>query len=319
MEYRSLGRSGVKASAVGLGGNQFGGKVDGAGTARIVHAAMDLGVNFIDTADVYSRGRSEEVLGAALTDRWDGVVLATKVRSPMGDGPNDRGASRYHIMEGVDASLRRLRADHIDLLQIHAWDAETPIEETMRALDDLVSGGKVRYVGASNYLAWQLCRSNDVAEFRGWAPFVSVQPHYHMLERSIEAELVPYCREFGVGILPYFPLAGGFLTGKYREGTPPPEGSRGESNPYVQGYFTPENFARVTTLGAWAEARGHTMAELATAWLLAQPRISSVIAGVTSPEQVEANVAAAAWRLSPEEEAEVRAVLEGREPDGAGG
>ncbi len=312
MEYRSLGRSGVKVSAVGLGGNQFGAKVDQAATERIVHGAMDLGVNFIDTADVYSRGRSEEVLGAALVGRWDKVVLATKVRSPMGDGPNDQGASRYHIFEGVHASLRRLKSDHIDLLQIHRWDAETPVEETMRALDDLVTSGKVRYIGASNYAAWQLCRSNDIAEMRGWAPFVSIQPHYHMLERGIETELVPYCRAFGVGILPYFPLAGGFLTGKYQEGEPPPQGSRGESSPYVQRYFTPENFAKVRQLREWADTQGHSMAELAVAWLLAQPQLASVIAGVTRLEQVEANVRAAAWRLTPDEEQAIRAILEGR-------
>ena len=310
MEYRSLGSSGLKVSVVGLGGNQFGGKVDQARTEQIVHSAMDLGVNFIDTADVYSRGRSEEVLGVALEGRWDRIVLATKVRSPMGDGPNDRGASRYHIFEGVHRSLQRLNTDHIDLLQIHSWDTETPIEETMRALDDLVRSGKVRYIGASNYAAWQLCRSNDVAEMRGWAPFVSIQPHYHMFERGIERELVPYCREFGVGILPYFPLAGGFLTGKYREGAPPPAGSRGEVSPYVQRYFTPANFARLERLRSWAEERGHSMAELAIAWLLAQPQLASVIAGVTSSEQVEANTEVASWRLTPDEEQAVRATLE---------
>ncbi len=310
MEYRGLGRSGVKVSTVGLGGNQFGGKVDRSATERIVHAAMDLGVNFIDTADVYNRGQSEEVLGAALAGRWDKIVIATKVRHPMGDGPNDRGASRYHIFEGVHACLRRLNTDHIDLLQIHAWDAETPIEETMRALDDLVSSGKVRYVGASNYAAWQLCRSNDVAEMHGRAGFISVQPHYHMLERGIESELVPYCQAFGVGILPYFPLAGGFLTGKYRQGEPAPAGSRGESSPYVQRYFTPENFGKVDKLCTWAEAQGHTMGELAIAWLLAQPQVTSVIAGVTSVEQVQANVETAAWKLTPEDEQAVRAILQ---------
>jgi aryl-alcohol dehydrogenase-like predicted oxidoreductase len=310
MEYRSLGRSGVKVSVIGLGGNQFGAKVDGDATTRIVHQAMDLGVNFIDTADVYSRGRSEEVLGAALQDRWDRIVLATKVRSPMGEGPNDRGASRYHIMEGVHASLRRLNTDHIDLLQIHSWDDTTPIEETMRALDDLVSSGKVRYIGASNFLAWQLCRANDIAELRGWAPFASLQPHYHMLERTIERELVPYCEAFGVGILPYFPLAGGFLTGKYRENEPAPSGSRGESSAYVQKYFTPDNFARVRELTAWAEARDRSMSDLAFAWTLAQPQLSSVIAGVTKPEQVAANVRSAEWKLTADEQAEVRAILE---------
>ncbi|MBA3948020.1 MAG: aldo/keto reductase [Herpetosiphonaceae bacterium] len=312
MEYRGLGRSGVKVSTVGLGGNQFGGKVDRAGTERIVHAAMDLGVNFIDTADVYSRGQSEEVLGAALAGRWDKIVIATKVRSAMGDGPNDRGASRYHVFDGVHACLRRLNTDHIDLLQIHSWDADTPVEETMRALDDLVSSGKVRYIGASNYAAWQLCRSNDVAELHGWASFISVQPHYHMLERGIESELVPYCQAFGVGILPYFPLAGGFLTGKYRAGEPAPTGSRGASSPYVQRYFTPENFAKVDKLRTWAEERGHTMGELAIAWLLAQPQLTSVIAGVTSVEQVQANVETATWKLTPEDEQAVRAILEER-------
>jgi aryl-alcohol dehydrogenase-like predicted oxidoreductase len=310
MEYRRLGSSGLKVSVVGLGSNQFGGKVDRAGTERIVHGAMELGVNFIDTADVYSRGGSEEVLGAALEGRWDRVVLATKLRSKMGDGPNDQGASRYHALNAVEASLRRLKTDHIDLLQIHSWDPETPIEETMRVLDDLVRDGKVRYVGASNFAAWQLCRANDVAEMRGWTPFVSIQPHYHMLERGIESELVPYCQMANIGILPYFPLAGGFLTGKYREGEPPPAGSRGEGSPYVQRYFTPANFARVRALSDWAEARGHSMAELAIAWLLGQPQLSSVIAGVTRLEQAEANIKAAEWQLSPDELQEVRAILE---------
>ncbi len=310
MEYRTLGRSGLKVSVVGLGGNQFGGKVDQAGTKRIINAAMELGVNFIDTADVYSRGRSEEVLGAALKGRWDRVVLATKVRSPMGDGPNDSGASRYHIIEGVNACLRRLQTDHIDLLQIHSWDNETPIEETMRALDDLVRSGKVRYIGASNFSAWQICRANDLAERYGWAPFVSIQPHYHMLERGIEQELVPYCKAFGVGILPYFPLAGGFLTGKYTEGEPPPTGTRGEQSTYVQMYMTAANFSIVRALNSWAESHGHTVAELSIAWLLGQPQLASVIAGVTKVAQMESNVKAAEWRLSQEEVQEVREILE---------
>jgi len=310
MEYRRLGDSGLKVSVVGLGGNQFGAKVDQAGTERIVHGALDQGLNFIDTADVYSRGRSEEALGAALAGRWDRVVLATKLRGKMGDGPNDQGASRYHAINAVEASLRRLKTDHIDLLQIHSWDPETPVEETMRVLDDLVRSGKVRYVGASNFAAWQLCRANDIAEMRGWTPLISIQPHYHMLERSIERELTPYCQAANVGILPYFPLAGGFLTGKYTEGEPPPQGSRGEANSYVQQWFTPENFGKVRRLTAWAEARDHSMAELAIAWLLGQPQLTSVIAGVTRLEQAEANMKAAEWQLTTDELAEVRAVLE---------
>ena len=311
MEYRQLGRAGVKVSAVGIGCNQFGGKVDRAGTRAVVHAALDHGLNFFDTADVYgSQGGSEAFLGDALAGRWDQVVLATKGRSKMGDGPNDQGTSRYHLQNAVEASLRRLKTDHIDLYQIHSWDDGTPIAETLRALDDLVRAGKIRYIGASNFAAWQLCRSNDVAELFGWESFVTVQPHYHMLEREIERELVPYCRWAGVGILPYYPLAGGFLTGKYKRGEAPPVGSRGERSPYVQKYLTDANFDRLDRLAAFAAAPGHSLHHLAFAWLLGQGPVCSVIAGATSPEQVAANAAAGAWRLTPAELTEVRAVLE---------
>ncbi len=309
MEYRQLGRSGVRVSAIGLGANQFGGKVDQAGVDAIIGGAIELGINFIDTADVYTGGRSEETLGVALKGRWDKVVLATKVRTKMGDGPNDQGASRYHIVNGVEASLRRLQSDHIDLYQIHSWDATTPIEETLRALDDLVRAGKVRYVGASNFAAWQLARANLLAELRGWSPFVTIQPHYHMLERGIELELLPYCAAYEVGILPYFPLAGGFLTGKYRRGAPPPAGSRGETSPYVQKYLTDANYAVVERLEAWASERGHSLGELAHAWLLAHPQVSSVISGATRLEQVQANAKAVDWRLSGDELAEVNGLL----------
>jgi aryl-alcohol dehydrogenase-like predicted oxidoreductase len=309
VEYRQLGNSGARVSVIGLGTNQFGNKVDQQGVDILIGGAIDLGINFIDTADVYSRGRSEETLGAALKGRWDKVVFATKVRSSMGDGPNDQGASRYHIVSGVEASLRRLGTDHIDLYQIHSWDATTPIEEMLRALDDLVRAGKVRYVGASNFAAWQLARANTLAELRGWAPFITIQPHYHMLERGIEHELIPYCNAFNVGILPYFPLAGGFLTGKYHRGEPAPAGSRGESSPYVQRYMTDANYAKVEKLAAWATERSHSMGELAHAWLLAQPQVSSVISGATKLEQVQANARAAGWKLSADELAQVNAVL----------
>ncbi|MEP6896347.1 MAG: aldo/keto reductase, partial [Chloroflexota bacterium] len=225
MEYRNLGKAGVKVSAIGIGCNQFGGKVDLDGTKAVIHQALDLGINFFDTADVYSAGISEEYVGAALEGLRDKVVIATKVRYKMGDGPNDLGASRYHILNGVEASLRRLKTDHIDLYQIHEWDEAVRGDETLRALDDLVRAGKVRYIGASNFDAWQLCRSNDVAEMRGWEQFVTIQPEYHMLEREIERELAPYCAWANIGILPYFPLAGGFLTGKYKRGEPAPAGS----------------------------------------------------------------------------------------------
>jgi aryl-alcohol dehydrogenase-like predicted oxidoreductase len=309
VEYRQLGTAGVRVSAIGLGTNQFGGKVDQRGVNEIIAAALDQGVNFIDTADVYTKSRSEETLGVALKGRWSDVVLATKVFNSTGEGPNDRGASRYHIMNGVEASLRRLQSDHIDLYQIHRWDVSTPIDETLRVLDDLVRSGKVRYIGASNFAAWQLARSNLLAEFRGWAPFVTIQPHYHMFERSIEQELIPYCNAYRVGILPYFPLAGGFLTGKYLRGQPAPAGSRGESSSYVQQYMTDTNYAKVEHLTAWVQARDHTMSELAHAWLLAQPQVSSVISGATSVDQVRQNARAADWRLTTDELAEVNAVL----------
>jgi len=307
--YRQLGKSGLRVSALGLGTNQFGGKVDEKSVAAIIHAAIDHGVNFIDTADVYTGGRSEEAIGKAIAGRRDRVVLATKVASRRGEGPNDYGASRQSIVAGVEASLRRLGTDYIDLYQIHRFDPYTPAEETMRALDDLVQSGKVRYIGASNYAAWQLCRANDVAERYGWSQFASVQPHYHMFERAIEKELVPYCQAFGVGIIPYFPLAGGFLTGKYRRGQAPPPGSRGESSSYVQQYFTERNFDILEELERFASERGRSVGELAIAWLLARPMVASVIAGVTSVAQLEANLKAVDWELAREEMDELERIL----------
>lgn len=312
MHYRQLGNSGLNVSVIGLGTNQFGNKVDQAGVDLIMAGAIDLGINFIDTADIYAQGRSEETLGVALRGKWDKVILATKVASPMGDGPNDRGGSRYHIINGVEASLRRLQSDHIDLYQMHRWDDKTPIEETLRALDDLVHSGMVRYIGASNYAAWQLARANVLADLRNWTAFVSIQNHYHMLERDQEREMIPFCNAHNVGILPYFPLAGGFLTGKYKRGEPAPAGSRGESSAYVQKYMTEANYTKVETLTAWAAERGHTLNELAHAWLLAQPRVSSVISGATQLAQVQANAKAADWQLSVDEWTAVNAVLDGK-------
>ena len=301
MLYRNLGKSGLKVSAIGLGTNQFGGKVDLAGVNNIIAAAFDAGVNFIDTADVYQGGRSEEFIGEALKGQRDRALIATKVMHKVGEGPNDFGASRQHILSGVEASLRRLQTDYLDLYQIHRWDAETPLEETMQALDDLVRAGKVRYIGASNFDSWQLTYANALAELRGWTKFVSVQPHYHILEREIEKELTPACKYFGIGILPYFPLAGGFLTGKYQEGQPAPEGSRGESSQYVQRYMTPKNYAVLNRLTEFAQERQRTINELAHAWLLAQPMVSSVISGATKVAHVQANASAGDWILTPEE------------------
>ena len=312
MQYRHLGRSGLQVSVIGLGTNQFGGKVDQAGVNQIIGAALDQGINLIDTADVYQQGRSESTLGAALKGQWGKVVLATKGFNATGDGPNDKGASRYHLVAAVEDSLRRLQSDHIDLYQMHRWDAGTPIEETLRALDDLVRSGKVRYIGASNYLAWQLARANLLAEVNHWTPFVSIQNHYHLFERELEAEMLSFCAAHPVGILPYFPLAGGFLTGKYRRGAPAPAGSRGESSAYVQAYMTDANYDKLEQLEAWSVERGHTLAELAHAWLLAHPEVSSVISGATGVEQLLANAKSAAWELGAGELAEVNAILEGK-------
>ncbi len=316
MQYRRLGRAGLKVSAIGVGTNQFGGKVNAKGVANILDAAREAGVNFIDTADVYQGGKSEETIGAAVKGYRDRILIGTKVRHLVDPkGPNDGGTSRHHIMQGVEASLKRLQTDYIDLYQIHRWDEEAPIDETMRALDDLVRAGKVRYIGASNFTGWQLTHANAVAEMAGWECFVSIQPHYHMFERGIEQELIPACEYFDIGILPYFPLAGGFLTGKYEQGKDAPAGSRGESSPYVQKYMMDENYAVLDKLSAFAKEREHTLNELAHAWLLAQPQVSSVISGATKVEHVVANAKAGDWVLSLEEADAVTAILDGDEAE----
>jgi aryl-alcohol dehydrogenase-like predicted oxidoreductase len=322
MEYRQLGNSGVRVSVIGLGTNRFGSNsLPKDEVNNIIDAALDLGINFIDTANYYTKGRSEETLGYALKGRWDRVVLGTKFYFPMGDGPNDRGASRYHIANAVEASLRRLQSDHIDVYYVHRWDKDTPIEETLRALDDLIRAGKVRYVGASKFASWQLAHANLLAEMRGWTPFVVLQSHYHMLRRDVEREVLPYCRAHHVGFVPYSPLAGGFLTGKYKRGEPPPSGSRGEAGEhvdgymtdYVQDYLTDANYAQVEKLTAWAAARDRGMNELAQAWLMAQPQVCSVISGATKLEHVVSNAKAADWALTAKELEEIDAILEPEE------
>lgn len=311
MQYRQVGSAGVRVSVIGLGTNRFGSdKLPQADVNNIIDAALELGINHIDTANAYQDGRSEETLGNALKGRRDRFFVATKFFFPVGDGPNDRGASRYHMFNAVEASLRRLQSDHIDLYYVHRWDETTPIEETLRALDDLVRAGKVRYVGASAFASWQLAHANLLAQVRNWSPFVVLQSHYHMLERDVEREVLPYCRAHKVGFIPYFPLAGGFLTGKYKRGQPAPPGSRGENNEYVQKYMTEANYNRVEKLSAWAKKHGREMNELAQAWLLAQPQVCSVISGATRLEHVKNNVKAADWQLSAEEVAEINAILD---------
>jgi aryl-alcohol dehydrogenase-like predicted oxidoreductase len=310
VEYRQLGHSGVRVSVIGLGANRFGSNdVPQAEVDRIIDHALEQGVNFIDSANVYVDGRSEETLGHALKGRMDRVVLATKFSFPKKDGPNSWGASRYQLMQSVDASLRRLQTDHIDLYYAHRWDDTTPIEETLRALDDLVRMGKVRYVGASAYASWQLAHANALAEMRGWSRFVVIQSEYHLLERSVEREVLPYCRAHRVGFVPYYPLAGGFLTGKYEKGRPPPPGSRARQSSYVRRQMTDANFALAAELREWAERRGHDIAALAQAWLLAQAPVCSVITGAKSVDQLLSNVKAADWVLADEELKAVQAIL----------
>lgn len=310
MEYRQLGNAGVRVSAIGLGTNQFGGKVEQREVNDIIDLCLDLGINFIDTADAYQGGRSEESLGKALRGRWDRIVLGTKVFHKTGEGSNDRGSSRYHIMNAVEASLKRLASDHIDLYQLHRWDESTPIEETLRALDDLIRQGKVRYIGASAFASWQLAQANMLAELKGFAPLVSVQSHYHMFERGVEKEVLPYCASQNVGFVPYFPLAGGFLTGKYMKDSPPPPGSRGESSTYVQGYMNPAHYEVLEKLIKWAETRGRNVTELAHAWLLSNPIVCSVISGATKLDHVRKNAKSVSWSLNEGEKVEVDAILE---------
>src|SRR5262245_16324697 len=310
MEYRQLGRAGVRVSVLGLGTNRFGSdRLPLAEVSKMLDAALDIGINFIDASDTYTRGRCEEILGQALKGRWHRFVVATKGGLPMGEAPNNRGASRYHIVQALEASLRRLQSDHVDVYYMHRWDSMTPIEETLRAVDDLVRMGKVLYLGASEYASWQLAHANLLAELRGWTPFVVLQSEYHMLARQVEREVLPYCRAHGVSFVPSYPLAGGFLNGKYPRGEPPPAGSRGEISPRVQRYMTAPHYDMLDALTARATARDRGMNELAQAWLMAQPEICSVITGATSLEQMLQNVTAASWTLTQAELDEVNTIL----------
>jgi aryl-alcohol dehydrogenase-like predicted oxidoreductase len=311
MEYRQLGRSGLRVSLIGLGGNTFGRYADEARTAAIVRQAVESGINFFDTANIYNGGLSEEYLGKAIRDHRDEVLIATKVGMRFGDGPNERGSSYKHVIESCHASLRRLGVDAIDLYQIHEFDPLTPLEETLGALDDLVRGGKVRYIGCSNYEAWRVVQALWMSDRARLAKFVSIQPEYNLLERDVERDLVPCCLEFGLGIIPYFPLAAGVLTGKYKPGEPPPEGTRGHNNPNFARRLKQETLEAVQRLRAWAQDRGHTVGELALAWLAARPAVSTIIAGTTRPEQVVANSRAADWHLTPEDMTAIDALLAG--------
>ncbi|SHE25296.1 aldo/keto reductase [Actinomyces glycerinitolerans] len=310
MEYRQLGKSGLRVSTITLGTMGFGGtgfartvgQIDVDGARRQIDIARDAGVNLFDTADMYSAGLSEEILGRALGAERDDVLIATKVRMPMGEGPNDAGLSRHHIMRSVEASLRRLGTDHIDLYQVHEWDGVTPLEETLTALDDLVHAGKVRYIGCSNYAAWHMMKSLWTADRHGLTPFVSNQVHYSVQTRDIEHEIVPAAVDQGIGILVWSPLAGGLLTGKYRRGVDAPAGSR-----HVEGWNEPPVYDVevlydiVEELVAIADGHGVAPSQVALAYVLAKPAVTSVIVGARNEQQLRQNLGAVDLALTAEE------------------
>ena len=307
MEIRNLGQSGLRVSTIGLGCNNFGGRINEPAAQAVIHKAIDLGITLFDTADVYGeRGGSEEAMGRILGDNRKRIVLATKFAAPMDDTGERQGGSRGYIMKAVEDSLRRLRTDWIDLYQMHRVDPRTPIEETLRALDDLIRQGKIRYIGCSNFPAWQMTEAAWTARTAGLNGFVSCQDEYSLIHRAPEAELLPAATKLGFGLLPYFPLASGLLTGKYRRNVTLPEGTRlANTQRLADRYLTERNWTIAERLGDFATERGRTMLELAFSWLLAQNPVTSVIAGATRPEQLEQNVKAGSWKLSAEELAAV--------------
>jgi aryl-alcohol dehydrogenase-like predicted oxidoreductase len=305
MDYRSLGTTGLRVSAIGLGCNPFGNEVDPATAVAIVDKAIDLGVTYFDTADSYNDGRSEEYLGQALRGRRHKVIVATKVGNRTGPGPNDRGASRQHIFASCEASLRRLQTDVIDLYQIHTPDRETPIEETLGALNALVRQGKVRYIGCSNYFEWEVAEAIWIARARGWQAFVSCQDFYNLLYRDLEKRMLPLCIKYGLAQISYFPLAGALLSGSYRRNVPPPPGSRGARRPTFKSWDSERNWTVQEGLAAFAEQRGWPLARLSLAWLLARPMVPTVIAGADRPEHIEDNARALELTLSAADLAEI--------------
>lgn len=305
MNYRFMGRTGMRVSELCLGAMTFGRETSEADSHAIMDRFVEVGGNFIDTADVYSRGISEEIIGRWLKRKnRDDLVIATKVRFPMGEGPNDVGLSRKHIMQGVEASLRRLQTDYIDLYQVHCWDNVTPLEETLSTLDTLVKAGKVRYIGVSNYTGWQLQKAVDLSRRNGWEPYTCLQPQYNLLERTIEWELTDVCLNEGLGIIPWSPLRGGWLSGKFRRGmAEPPAGTRIEKAEQ-QGWG--ESWSRYNTESTWqvidmlievSQEAGKSPAQVAINWLLQRPGVTAPIIGARTMQQLEDNLGAAGWSL----------------------
>ncbi|WP_145140004.1 aldo/keto reductase [Paenibacillus sp. Y412MC10] len=300
MKYRYLGHTGLEVSVLGLGTNAFGKRADQDTSIRIIHHALDRGVNFIDTANIYAGTESERIIGLALQGRRQEAVLATKAGLVMGQGPNGRGSSRYHLMQELENSLRRLRTDYVDLYQIHTFDPHTPLEETLRTLDDMVRSGKVRYIGASNYAAWELMKAIGISEAKGLNRFVSTQVSYSLADRTPERELAPMCLDQGVGIIPYFPLAGGILTGKYSLENRAPEQSRADTDPNFSRFVIDRNIRLGQEVGRLAADLELAPSSLSLAWLMGRPAVSTVIVGATRTSQLEDNLRSVEMTLSAE-------------------
>lgn len=310
MDYRRVGNSGLMVSEIGLGGNNFGQRADEKTSIATIHHALELGINFIDTADKYTQGRSEEIVGKAVKGKRSQVIIATKFGHPSGIDPGEQGGSRRYILKAVEASLKRLNTDYIDLYYIHFPDTRTPIEETLRTLDNLITSGKVRYIGCSNFSAWQLCEALWTSKLCNLSSFIAVQSRYNLLDRDIESELIPCCESYGVGVIPWAPLSAGFLTGKYRRGQKIPTGVRlAKPSSISADVLKDANFDMLTALENFARESGHNILELAIAWLLSHPWLGSVIAGMMNAEQVDANVAAAALKLTMDEVGQIEKIL----------
>ena len=309
MEKRPLGTAGLEASLVGLGCNNFGMKIDLAASRAVINAALDAGMTFFDTADMYGNGQSEDFIGQVLGPRRKDIVLASKFGGvAFMRKKGERWGTREYIVGCLEASLQRLRTDWVDLYQMHYPDPTTPIEETLAALDDLVRQGKVRAIGCSNFSDAQMAEATAQAQKHSVVHFATAQNEWSLLKRAVERDVIPACEQYGLGQLPYFPLASGLLTGKYRRGEALPAGTRLATLGYFKGWASEENFTKIEALQAFAEKRGHTILELAMSWLAAHPCVTSVIAGATTPEQVRANATAANWKLSTAELAEVNAL-----------
>jgi aryl-alcohol dehydrogenase-like predicted oxidoreductase len=300
MNFKRLGNSGLQVSALGLGTNAFGKRADQQTSMQIIHAALDHGINFIDTANIYAGSESERIIGLALEDRRHEAVLATKAGLVKNDGPNGSGSSRRHLMQELEDSLRRLKTDYVDLYQIHTFDPYTPLEETLRTLDDMVSSGKVRYIGASNYTAWQLMKAIGISRAHSFAKYISIQCSYSLADRTPENELLSLCLDQGVGIIPYFPLAGGILTGKYNSSGSAPSGSRADTDPNFKKFLDHDRIELGNKVGQIAEELGTSSTSLSLAWLMNRPAVSTVIVGATRVEQLEQNLHSTSIQLNEE-------------------